>query len=47
MSLQIELSDDSIFGEYSFYYYDVADGVEEKKVIDFFKKYGDGFDGEL
>ena len=47
MSLQIELSDDSIFGEYSFYYYDIADGVEEKKVIDFFKKYGDGFDGKL
>ncbi len=47
MLLCIEISDNSLFGEYSFYYYDVADGIEEKTVIDFFKKYGDGFDGKL
>ena len=46
-SLCIELSDNSIFGEYGFYYYDVADGVEEKSVIEFFKKYGDPLDWEL
>ena len=46
-SLCIELSANSIFGEYGFYYYDVADGVAEKSVIEFFKKYGDPLDWEL